>query len=305
METTSVDHYSDNLYRHSSFSVGHIPEIPEIRWNDGKGSYVMCGDALTILEKLPDSFIQTVITSPPYYGMRDYGIPGQIGAERYLDDYIAHLVAIFREVRRTLTDDGTIWINIGDTYTSGNRKTRDSDKKNPARKMDYRPPTPEGLKPKDLIGIPWRLALALLEDGWYLRSDIIWHKPNCQPESVKDRPTRSHEYVFLLSKNERFYYNHSVMKEPDSKGDGLRNLRTVWSINTVPNAYDHSAIFPEGLIEPCVVGGSKEGDIVLDPFFGTGIVGIVSRRLGRCFLGIELNPDFINISLNRLSQQTL
>ena len=132
METTSVDHYSDNIFRDSLFSVGHTPEIPEIRWNDGKGSYIICGDGLTILEKLPDSFIQTVITSPPYYGMRDYRIPGQIGAERYLDDYIAHLVAVFREVRRTLTDDGTIWINIGDTYTSGNRKTRDSDKKNPA-----------------------------------------------------------------------------------------------------------------------------------------------------------------------------
>lgn len=161
---------------------------------------IICGDALSVLKSFPDNYFQCCITSPPYWGLRDYGFPHQIGAESNLNDYITNLVEIFREVRRTLKSDGTFWLNIGDTYTSGNRTWRDTDKKNPARGMKYRPPTPEGLKSKDLIGLPWRLALALQTDGWYLRSDIIWYKPNCQPESVKDRPTRAHEYLFLFSK---------------------------------------------------------------------------------------------------------
>ena len=157
---------------------------------------LVLGDALNALRKFPDSIFQCCVTSPPYWGLRDYGIDGQIGSEDHLEDYIQNLVLIFREVKRTLTQDGTLWLNIGDSYTSGNRTWRDLDKKNPARKMEYRPPTPKGLKPKDLIGVPWRLAFALQQDGWYLRSDIIWYKPNCQPESVKDRPTRAMSICF-------------------------------------------------------------------------------------------------------------
>ncbi len=204
----------------------------------------MVGDALNILRDFPENYFRCCVTSPPYWGLRDYGIPEQIGAEERLDDYLDHLVAVFREVRRTLCEDGTLWLNIGDSYTSGNRTWRDTDKKNPARAMEYRAPTPEGLKPKDLIGVPWRLAFALQADGWYLRSDIIWNKPNCQPESVKDRPTRAHEYIFLLSKSERYYYDFEGVREPANGSGRLRNRRTIWSINTEPFAEAHFATFP-------------------------------------------------------------
>lgn len=166
---------------------------------------LIVGDARKVLASFPDDHFQCVVTSPPYWGLRDYGIEGQIGAETKVDDYIADLVALFGVVRQKLRPDGTLWLNIGDSYTSGGRTWRDSDAKNKGRGMDYRAPTPEGLKPKDLIGVPWKLAFALQADGWYLRTDIIWNKPNCQPESVKDRPTRSHEYVFLFSKSERYF----------------------------------------------------------------------------------------------------
>lgn len=265
-------------------------------------SHVIQGDSFKILHTIPDNTFRSCITSPPYWGLRDYGIQGQIGAEATLNHYIDSLVAIFREVRRTLTDDGTLWLNIGDGYTSGNRTTRDSDRKNKAREMDYRPPTPEGLKPKDLIGVPWRLAFALQADGWYLRSDIIWHKPNCQPESVKDRPTRSHEYLFLLSKNERYHFDAEQIREPTSTRKGWRNKRTIWSINTEPNHYDHFAMFPESLIEPCILASTEEGDQVLDPFFGSGTVGIVSMKLHRRFYGIELNPHYIEVAYERISE---
>ena len=168
---------------------------------------IFCGDSVQVLKRLEADTVQTCVTSPPYWGLRDYGISGQIGAEMNFEDYVANLVAVFREVRRVLKPDGTLWLNVGDSYTSGGRKWRQADKKNPARGMDYRPPTPEGLKPKDLIGVPWRLAFALQADGWYLRSDIVWHKPNGHPESVKDRPSRVHEYVFLLTKEERYKYH--------------------------------------------------------------------------------------------------
>ena len=169
-----------------------------------KGCEIIHGDAGVVLPELRASSFRCCVTSPPYWGLRDYGYPAQIGAEDRLEEYLERLTAIFRHVRRVLRRDGTLWLNLGDSYTSGNRRWRDSDRKNPARAMTYRPPTPRGLKPKDLIGIPWRLALALNADGWYLRSDIIWHKPNCQPESVKDRPTRAHEYLFLFSKSEDY-----------------------------------------------------------------------------------------------------
>jgi site-specific DNA-methyltransferase (adenine-specific)/site-specific DNA-methyltransferase (cytosine-N4-specific) len=232
--------------------------------------------------------------------LRDYGFPGQIGSEDRLEDYITSLVAVFNEVRRVLADDGTLWLNLGDSYTSGNRTWRDADDKNPARAMDYRPPTPEGLKPKDIIGVPWRVAFALQSGGWYLRSDIIWHKPNCQPESVKDRPTRSHEYVFLFSKTERYFYDHEAVMEPANSNGGRRNRRTVWSITTEPFPGAHFATFPPKLVEPCVLAGSEPGDVVLDPFFGSGTVGEVCIKLQRRFLGIEIKQEYADLAKSRL-----
>ena len=263
-------------------------------------SQIILGDALDELPKLGADRFRCCVTSPPYWGLRDYAVDGQIGAEEDLFVYIDRLVDVFREVRRVLTDDGTLWLNIGDSYTSGNRRWRATDKKNPARAMSYRPPTPEGLKPKDLIGVPWRLALALQDDGWYLRSDIIWHKPNTQPESVKDRPTRAHEYLFLFSKSEKYHYDHAAIQEPAIGEEGWRNRRTVWSINTEAFPEAHFATFPSALVAPCILAGSATGDSVLDPFFGSGTVGAVSVNHQRKFVGIELNPEYVEIAERRL-----
>lgn len=265
---------------------------------DDRGEIIV-GDALSVLHRFTDGHFQTCVTSPPYWGLRDYGIEGQIGAEADPSVYIAKLVEVFREVRRTLADDGTLWLNIGDSYTSGGRTWRDPDKKNPARGMDYRPPTPPGLKPKDLVGVPWRLALALQADGWYLRADIIWHKPNAQPESVKDRPARSHEYLFLLSKQERYYYDWASVRRRGAGGD-LRNLRSVWEVNTEPFPEAHFATFPRALVTPCVLAGSRAGEVVLDPFFGSGTVGEVCLALERRFVGIELNAEYAEIARRRM-----
>src|SRR5882724_6016110 len=182
--------------------------------SESESCVIIQDDALSTLGQYPDNTFQCCVTSPPYWGLRYYGIKNQIGAEMVLCDYIHKLVEVFREVYRVLTPDGTFWLNIGDSYTSGGRTWRDSDKKNKGRGMSYRAPTPDGLKPKDLIGVPWRVAFALQADGWYLRSDIIWNKPNCQPESVKDRPTRAHEYLFLLTKSEHYFYRADAIKEP-------------------------------------------------------------------------------------------
>ncbi|PCI25943.1 MAG: site-specific DNA-methyltransferase [SAR324 cluster bacterium] len=262
---------------------------------------LISGDALAELKKFPDNYFQTCITSPPYWGLRDYGIKGQIGAELSVEEYIQNIQVVFREVYRTLKDDGTLWLNIGDSYTSGGRTWRDADKKNPARGMSYRAPTPEGLKPKDLIGVPWKLAFALQKDGWYLRSDIIWYKPNCQPESVKDRPTRSHEYVFLFSKNERYFYDHLAIKEPTEDGKRLRNKRTVWSVNTEPYKGAHFAVFPRELVTQCLLAGSKENTVVLDPFLGSGTVAQVCLENNRNCVGIELNPEFSDLAKSRVA----
>ena len=264
-----------------------------------KGNVLYQGDALVALKALPSDSVQCVVTSPPYWGLRDYNVEGQIGLEASLHAYIADLVAIFNEVRRVLKEDGTLWLNIGDSYTSGNRGYRATDKKNPARAMGTRPPTPEGLKPKDLVGIPWRLAFALQSSGWYLRSDIIWNKPNAMPESVKDRPTRSHEYIFMFTKAERYFYNSPAVKEIGTNGE-LRSLRTVWNINTTPFAEAHVATFPKKLIEPCILGSSQAGDCILDPFFGSGTVGVVALELGRQYIGIELNPEYVAIAAKRI-----
>lgn len=263
-------------------------------------SHIFHGDAKEVVRQLPDNFYSCCVTSPPYWGQRDYGYNGQIGAEIILDDYIKNIVEIFREIRHKLKDDGTLWINLGDSYTSGNRGWRAPDKKNQAREMSYRPPTPEGLKSKDLIGVPWRVAFALQADGWYLRSDIIWHKPNCQPESVADRPTLAHEYVFLLSKSEKYYYDNISIKEPAAEPGKLRNKRSVWHINTEPFPEAHFATFPENLINPIIIAASRPGECILDPFFGAGTVGVVCKKLKRYYHGIELKKEYIQIAQNRL-----
>ena len=258
-------------------------------------STIYQGDASAILKQLPENFFQCVVTSPPYWGLRDYATNGQIGAENNPEDYIDILVAVFEEVRRVLRDDGTFWLNIGDCYTSGNRGYRAPDKKNPVRAMSYRAKTPPGLKPKDLVGIPWRLAFALQQSGWFLRSDIIWEKPNCMPESVKDRPTRSHEYIFLFSKSLRYQYKANCIIEP-----GGRNRRTVWSIPTESFNGAHFATFPPKLIEPCILAGTSPGDWVLDPFLGSGTVGVVCEQQKRKYIGIELNPEYVELALHRI-----
>ena len=257
------------------------------------------GDTREMVRQLPDDTFQCVVTSPPYWGVRDYGVDNQIGAEPDLYQYIERLVAVFRELRRALKPDGTFWLNIGNTYSSGRRKWRDVDYKNKGRAMSYRPPTPPGLKKKDLIGVAWLLALACQKDGWYLRNDIIWHKPNGQPESVKDRLTVSHEYLFMFSKSERYYFDQDAIKENTSNGNSRKNKRTVWSINTEPCPEAHFAVFPGALIRPCILAGSKKGDIVLDPFYGAGTVGIITKELDRKCVGIELNDDYLNIAEKR------
>ena len=235
----------------------------------------------------------------PHWGVRDYSTNGQIGAEPDLNDYVRTLVEIFSEVRRVLRPNGTFWLNIGNTYTSGGRKWRQEDSKNKGRAMSYRPPTPEGLKKKDLIAVAWILAMACQKEGWYLRNDIVWHKPNCQPESVKDRFTMCHEYLFLFTKSEKYSFNQDAAKERTADGNGLKNKRTVWSINTEPCGEAHFAVFPRALVRPCLLVGSKENDLVLDPFYGAGTVGIVAKELSRRCVGIELKPEYIEIARKR------
>jgi len=281
-----------------SISVSQPPLIPIAA---SEKSVVYLGDAYETLKKLPSGFFQTAVTSPPYWGLRDYGTEGQIGSEENLEDYIEHLVRVFSELRRVLKEDGTLWLNLGDSYTSGGRKRRAPDKKNPARAMSYRAPTPEGLKPKDLIGVPWRVAFALQQDGWYLRSEIIWHKPNPHPESVKDRPTRAHETIFLLTKSEKYYYDYQAIMEPAHNGD-IRNKRSVWTVATEPTKEAHFATFPTKLIKPCILAGSRPGDFVLDPFFGSGTTGLAAALNDRNFIGIELQPDYIRIAKERLAR---
>lgn len=279
------------------------PGVEKILRNDFisiTDSTIFEGDALTVLRRIPSNTVRCVVTSPPYWGLRDYGIEDQIGLEQSMQQFIHRLVAVFSEIKRVLTPDGTLWLNIGDGYTSGNRGYRAPDKKNPARAMGVRPDTPEGLKPKDLLGIPWRLAFALQDDGWYLRSDIVWNKPNAMPESVKDRPSRSHEYLFMFTKSERYFYDSEAAKEPADNGK-LRNRRSVWNIKTKGFSGAHFATFPTELVRPCILSSSQPGDYVLDPFFGSGTVGVVCREESRNYLGIELNPEYISIAVDRLN----
>jgi site-specific DNA-methyltransferase (adenine-specific)/site-specific DNA-methyltransferase (cytosine-N4-specific) len=277
--------------------------ILDAQWTENTKNHcdLHVGDARLLLKHISDGYFDCIVTSPPYWGLRDYGVEGQIGAETTVDEYIADLVLLFREARRTLSDDGTLWLNIGDSYTSGGRTWRDADSKNKGRAMGYRAPTPKGLKPKDLIGVPWKLAFALQADGWYLRTDIIWNKPNCQPESVKDRPTRSHEYVFLFSKSEKYYYNWQAVMEPASNlKQESKNRRTVWNITTEPYPGSHFAVYPRALVRLCVIAGSREKGRVLDPFFGTGTTGVVCNELNRDCVGIELNAEYAELARERL-----
>jgi DNA modification methylase len=295
---------------------------------------------------------QTCVTSPPYFGLRDYGHAGQIGLEATPAAYVAQLVEVFRRVRDVLTDDGTLWLNLGDSYLGGGgfapnapinaRRHKSGDrsawgKMNPASyaalsaKKSAKPKTAPGLKTKDLIGIPWRVAFALQEDGWYLRSDIIWHKPNPMPESVTDRPTKAHEYLFLFAKQPKYYYDAGAIREDVTQyrggkvigrgtqgyskasagpngapqrsqigGYGLaddlkRNARTVWTITPKPFKGAHFACFPPDLVRPCILAGSRPGDTVLDPFMGSGTVAQVAREHGRNYIGCELNTEYIKL----------
>jgi DNA modification methylase len=286
--------------------------------------------------------VQTCVTSPPYFGLRDYGHEGQIGLEQTPEQYITAMVEVFRCVWDVLADDGTLWLNIGDSYYNYRPGKGQSLSKQSFANNDQDLPQTcarrgnklEGLKEKDLIGIPWMLAFALRADGWYLRQDIIWHKPNPMPESVRDRCTKAHEYIFLLSKSDRYYFDSKAMQEPANRPEGpgnkthrhsndgiyvtgsqkniakigareTRNRRSVWTVTTKPYKGAHFATFPPDLIEPCILAGSREGDIVLDPFMGSGTTAQVAVQNNRRYLGCELNPDYEKLQADRLKQARL
>lgn len=272
-------------------------------------SKIITGDCRKILAELPSGSCQCCVTSPPYFGLRDYGVESQIGLESTPQEFVLQMVAVFREVKRVLSDDGTLWLNLGDSYA---RQAGDDSKKDPStistgqrlvleangtKKGINRPP--EGLKPKDLIGIPWRVALALQADGWYLRQDIIWHKPNPMPEAVKDRCTKAHEYIFLLSKSEQYYFDCSAVSELGKDG-ARRNRRSVWSVSTRAFKGSHFATFPTDLILPCVMAGCRPEGTVIDPFNGAGTTGLVAVSNGRNYVGIELNPEYVELTRQRL-----
>lgn len=346
-----------------------------------KFNRIIQGDALTVLKSMPDEIVNCVVTSPPYWGLRDYGVIGQLGLEPTPDEYVDKMVLIFREVRRVLRDDGTLWLNMGDSYSAGTRDYN-SFRRDRGHVCPPRPFPPPGLKPKNLVGIPWRIAFALQADGWYLRQDIIWHKPNPMPEAVKDRPTKSHEYLLLFSKSRKYYYDNEAIMEPVTgnahpRGHGInpkskvpsgwdtgpgghdkkvgryprhkqnesysaaisgsgkdrvpdgpvihgnkpgrddggqacndseqlyRNKRSVWTIPTQASPEAHFATFPEALVEPCILAGSPADGVVLDPFMGSGTVALVARRLSCKYLGIELNPEYIELAARRLSQDVM
>jgi DNA modification methylase len=290
--------------------VVHLAGMPSVDWE--AANFIVNSDAVVALREMPSEVVQVVVTSPPYYGQRDYGVVGQIGSEESDSSYIQTLVAVFREVRRVLKKDGTLWLNLGDKYQNGEQ-----------------------------LGMPWRVALALVADGWILRSDIIWHKPNAMPSSVKNRPTTDHEYLFMFSKEKSYYYDADAIREPhvtfsenskmrggrahlgkrggtpeEGKNSGDSNLhngrwdqafhpmgrnkRTVWSVSLGKFREAHFAVFPEKLIEPCILAGSPLGGIVLDPFFGSGTTGVVALNNSRKFVGVELNPDYCDMAQRRL-----
>ena len=345
-----------------------------------QGIRIINKDVMTGILDVEDASVQTCVTSPPYWGLRDYGtgewvggdtecshvrdskksehtITGhknnpmvgdaiyktecprcgakrkdlQLGLEETPEEYIDNMVKVFREIKRVLKDDGTLWVNIGDTYCGTGHKGDSKDPKHPdgRNSQSYALNNKiDGIKAKDMVGIPWMLAFALRSDGWYLRQDIIWNKPNAMPEPVKDRCTKAHEYIFLLSKSRKYYFNHEALKEPatyagNKRGDRAdsrrgttmksintntgkyRNKRSVWNINTKAYPDAHFAVFPSELPEFCILAGSKEGDTVLDPFWGSGTTGMVAREHGREAIGIELNPEYVKMSMKRFQQEYL
>lgn len=304
-------------------------------------STILTGDALEQLKTIESGVVNTCVTSPPYYGLRDYGVDGQIGLEETPEQYISKLVEVFREVRRALRDDGTLWVNVGDSYWGGgwrgaalNEHSGDIQKAHIGTHCGDTMPLCKGrykdIKDKDLIGIPWMLAFALRADGWYLRQDIIWHKPNPMPESVKDRCTKSHEYIFLLSKAQRYYYDAEAIAEPalwERWGDqtenkthpgtaghlggktraelpikDTKNKRSVWTVTTKPYKEAHFATYPPDLIEPCILAGCPFEGTVLDPFTGSGTTAVVALQNGRNFIGVELNPKYVTMAQKRIKR---
>lgn len=287
-------------------------------WLDDGDVRLYHGDVLEVLRQLEPGSVQTCVTSPPYWGLRDYGEPGQLGLEPTPGEYVARMVQVFREVRRVLRDDGTLWLNLSDSYAAARGgtyqpaetlaggiggKMPNGETTNRGRNGGYSPARDAqaiGLKHKDLVGIPWRVAFALQQDGWYLRSDIIWAKPNPMPESVTDRPTKSHEYLFLLTKSPRYFYAADAIRETTDA-----NARSVWTITTKPYAGAHFATFPPELPARCIKAGTTEGDTVLDPFSGSGTTAWVARNLGRRAIGIDLNADYLALAADRLKQLSL
>ena len=302
---------------------------------------ILFGDCKENLSVFLPNTARMCVTSPPYYGLRDYGgEEKQIGQENTPEEYIQNLVEVFREVREVLTDDGTLWVNIGDSYYNYRpgkgqtypKQTVASNRQDLPEYSSKRGNKLDGYKEKDLIGIPWMLAFALRADGWYLRQDIIWHKPNPMPESVKDRCTKAHEYIFLLSKNKKYYYDHEAIKEKavgerwggntpinmnntkdtDNQFSGLtrprkmvydkRNKRSVWKVTTRPYKEAHFAVYPPELIIDCIKAGSEEGDCVLDPFMGSGTTAMVAKSLGRDYIGCELHEDYGNLIQKRIEE---
>ena len=303
---------------------------------------ILVGDVRARLKDIETGSVQTCVTSPPYWGLRDYGNDGQIGLETTIAEYVNNMVEVFREVKRTLRDDGTLWLNLGDSYASfrDGKAVPDTTRgdslgtlvsKGLAKNRMATTFIGTNIKHKDLVGIPWRVAFALQEAGWYLRQDIIWAKPNPMPESVKDRCTKSHEYLFLLTKSSKYYFDNQAIKElsvsnvgnakirfgGNKYGDSTdpkhatksgnvwepsetRNKRDVWNIPTKPFKGAHFAVMPEALVEPCILAGSREGDLVLDPFAGSGTVGVVALREGRKFIGAELNPEYAAMAVERI-----
>jgi len=299
-----------------------------------KTNMIYQGEAFDVLKQFPNQSINTCVTSPPYWGLRNYNVEDQLGLEDTPEEYVERLTEIFHEVKRVLKDDGTFWLNLGDSYNGSGGAggdyneggLKEGQRKYPGRNVD-------NLKPKDLVGIPWRIAFALQDDGWYLRNDIIWHKPNPMPESVTDRCTTSHEHIFLLSKSKQYHYNQDAIREPhktknelesrddlDNKGEhgGTRsdlarsrdeyyhkegrNKRDVWQVTTQPFPEAHFAVYPPDLIRPCVKAGCPEDGVVLDPFFGAGTTGLVAKEQGKDYIGIELNKDYIEMAKDRIKE---